>query len=66
MVWVSAQMIRARAERDRAQNEYKRYAADPEAFAEVAVENRMQAALSAQAALGSSWMARSSSTRAAP
>jgi multidrug resistance efflux pump len=41
----------ARAKRDRAKNVYERFAADPDAFSKVDVENRKQSALSAQAAL---------------
>lgn len=46
-----AEVAKARAERDRAQQEYERYAADPGAFSELGVENRRQATLTTQAAV---------------
>ncbi len=44
-----ARVKRARAEQVRARKEYERFASDPEAFSEMDVENRRQAALAAEA-----------------
>ena len=46
-----ARVKRARAESDRARQEYERFASDPGAFSEMDVENRRQAALKAEAEL---------------